>query len=620
MMKKIILLLVIPIFSLFAWEEIGPIGFSANRVLPDPTRPDSIYAIIGGGASERRLELVRTPDRGASWDSLGEYESAVLHPATAETVFASLGIGSFSDGVWRSNDFGRTFEFPPPDWLYLAKGAIYDPRDPSRLFAWGSTIDRSTDGGSSWEVVYSTIGTPDMYFTGVAVDPVYNHRVYAWDGMGRLFHSLDYGSSWRLLFTFTEHMSPNEIAVSPRDSCILYAACWCGFAFSRNCGFDWEYVDLDPQPSNCIFVQGGATEHIYIGGAYGALASEDEGMSWAPLGDDIPCAVFDIAQGPEPSGGQYLYVGTERFGAMRMPIGPSSEGPIVGPYSPLNGAWVSLDSFAIFVGLRDPDGIDEASLIFSVNDVEFDCSNPQLSLADSGMLFISEYTDGETLHLALERANDCLGNPSDMLPLEWTIYIDRSPAAMLYRHPDSADVVIGSDITAKFYIRDLGAGIDTSTFYAVFGSDTVRLSSMAAIFDADTFIIHLPTAGISPAPGETVSVEVGIADKATFAGPNSMLRRWFFSVSPTGLSEASLPSGLELSVHPNPFNSALTVETNLPVKIEIIDISGRSVAKLDYPGGVAHWQPDVSIRSGLYLLLIRTERGEVFTRKIFLLK
>jgi len=172
-MKKTLIFLVILVFPIMAqtWTRLGPENTSAYQIQPDPLSPDSVYGIVGNMTVDPpAVYFVRTPDCGASWDTLERYSGFTLHPETAETVFTVLGIGSFSDGVYRSDTYGAIFGFPPPIYLYMARCVAYDPVDPAYMFAGGSGIQRSTDGGRSWTSVYSSPGIFSI-IGGIVVDP-----------------------------------------------------------------------------------------------------------------------------------------------------------------------------------------------------------------------------------------------------------------------------------------------------------------------------------------------------------------------------------------------------------------------------------------------------------------
>jgi len=112
------------------------------------------------------------------------------------------------------------------------------------------------------------------------------------------------------------------------------------------------------------------------------------------------------------------------------------------------------------------------------------------------------------------------------------------------------------------------------------------------------------------------------------------------------------PGNFSLSAHPNPFNSAVKINIDLPsvetqdfasLQIEIFDLNGRMVAQLPSPsvplpggeGGYSFshwekvaegrmrafvWQPAPSLGSGVYLVRARADGGAAAVKRIIYLK
>jgi len=115
-------------------------------------------------------------------------------------------------------------------------------------------------------------------------------------------------------------------------------------------------------------------------------------------------------------------------------------------------------------------------------------------------------------------------------------------------------------------------------------------------------------------------------------------------IDPVNVHEIAKPEHYDISIHPNPFNSAVTISLSvIPAtssvipgstrnpEIEIFDINGRMVAEIPANGsesakplstnasGACRWQPDESLGSGVYL--VRAKIGdESVTKRIVYLK
>ena len=99
---------------------------------------------------------------------------------------------------------------------------------------------------------------------------------------------------------------------------------------------------------------------------------------------------------------------------------------------------------------------------------------------------------------------------------------------------------------------------------------------------------------------------------------------------------SSQPGDISLSVFPNPFNSAITVEfrgvgahrSGAPgqiARMKIFDINGRLVGNLPRPSSHSDegptplmWQPDKSLGSGVYLIRVNIGEEVVYGRVVYL--
>ncbi len=85
----------------------------------------------------------------------------------------------------------------------------------------------------------------------------------------------------------------------------------------------------------------------------------------------------------------------------------------------------------------------------------------------------------------------------------------------------------------------------------------------------------------------------------------------------TGVGENSafLPE-LSITAYPNPFNSAVMINTPKMANVEIFDIDGHMITELS--GGIKVWQPEVLIGSGIYLVRATVGRESVTKRIVYL--
>src|SRR5262245_2830163 len=158
------------LFQEMRWRMIGP--FRASRTKAGtgvPSQPNVFYiGVVNGG-------VWKTTDYGRTWDPTFDEQgpspvgAIAVAPSDPNIVYVGSGEGlqrpdlSVGDGIYKSTDAGKT-------WTHLGlrdgqqiPQIIIDPRDPNRLFVavlghpYGPNAERgifrSTDGGRTFEKV-----------------------------------------------------------------------------------------------------------------------------------------------------------------------------------------------------------------------------------------------------------------------------------------------------------------------------------------------------------------------------------------------------------------------------------------------------------------------------------
>ena len=268
------------LYSAMKWRLIGP--FRGGRVLAVTgvtSQPNTYYmgAVAGG--------VWKTTDGGITWDPLFDKQSVSSIGAIAvsesdpNVVYAGTGEAcirgniSFGDGVYRSNDGGKTWtNIGLKDSRHIGK-VIVHPTNPDTVFvaalghAYGANTERgifrTRDGGKNWEKV--------LYFddrTGgidIVFDPHNPHVLFAamWEGYRTpwmlnsggdkdgLYRSNDDGSTWKRV---EGHGMPEGplgrigVGVSGEDSNVVYALIEAkkgGLYRSGDGGENWALINED---------------------------------------------------------------------------------------------------------------------------------------------------------------------------------------------------------------------------------------------------------------------------------------------------------------------------------------------------------------------------------------
>ena len=181
-------------FSNLTWRSVGPLrGGRTRAVAGVADQPNVLYAgVVNGG-------VWKTNDYGRTWQPIfddqptGSIGAIAIAPSDPNIIYVGSGEGlqrpdlSVGDGIYKSTDAGRTWTH-----LGLRNGQqipqiAVDPRDPNRLYVavlghpYGPNeergIFRSTDGGRTFEKVLYK--DENTGGSDVEIDPAHPDTIYA---------------------------------------------------------------------------------------------------------------------------------------------------------------------------------------------------------------------------------------------------------------------------------------------------------------------------------------------------------------------------------------------------------------------------------------------------------
>ena len=349
---------------------------------------------------------------GLRWREIGPYRGgrtrAVSGVVQQPNVFY---IGSVDGGVWRSNDYGRTwhpiFDHEPTGSI----GAIaVAPSDPNIIYvgsgeglhrpdlATGDGMYKSTDGGQTWTRIGLT-GTQQI--ANVAVDPDNPNRVfvaalghpYGPNPQRGIFLSTNGGRTWTKVLYKNAYTGGSDVEIDPQNPNIVYASLW--------------------------QAQEAPWENGAFGGTDGGLfKSTDGGQTWTKLTNGLPknTQQVDIAIAPsnpsrlyatvaignpieifrsDDAGASWYRVTTDRRPALRIGGGDIPV-PKVDPRNPnvvytcSTVIWKSVDGGKTWTGLRGAPGGDDYQNLW------INPRHPRIMLAGSDQGAIVTVNGGET--------------------------------------------------------------------------------------------------------------------------------------------------------------------------------------------------------------------------------
>ncbi len=316
------------------WRMIGPFRGGRTRAATGvPSQPNVFYVgQVNGG-------VWRSDDYGRTWTPIFDRQSTqsigavAVAPSDPNIIYVASGEGlrrpdlSVGDGIYKSTDAGKT-------WTHLGlrdgqqiPALLVDPRDPNRLFA-------------------AVLGHP-----------------YGPNAERGIFRSTDGGQTWQKVLYRDENTGGSDIEMDPSNPAVLYAALW-----ESRLG-PWEDSNEYGGPAGGVFksADGGTTWRRLIKGlpedvvqTYVAIAPSDPRRLYASLATVHGSGIYR-----SDDGGENWYPATtdprpaKRIGGGDLPV------PKVDPknpdivYSASIVTWRSTDGGKTWTGIRGAPGGDD---------------------------------------------------------------------------------------------------------------------------------------------------------------------------------------------------------------------------------------------------------------------
>src|SRR4051812_7785997 len=259
------------------WRQIGPPRAGRARALAGvPSQPNVSYIGFDNGG------VWRSTDYGSTWEPLfddqptGSIGAIAVAPSDPNIIYVGSGAGiirpdlAVGDGVYKSTDAGRTWTHLGLRDSQMIAMIDVDPRDPNRLFV-------------------AALGHP-----------------YGPNEERGIFRSTDGGQTFTKVLYKDEYTSGNDVRIDPSDPMTVYATLWQQQqSFIEGQGF------------------GGAGTHMY--------KSIDGGSTWKPLTEGLP-QVIQANLAIAPSNTRVLYATIARVAEGGR--GGRGAQPGVGPGAP----------------------------------------------------------------------------------------------------------------------------------------------------------------------------------------------------------------------------------------------------------------------------------------------
>jgi photosystem II stability/assembly factor-like uncharacterized protein len=259
------------------------------------------------GAAAAWAQIPESAYQELHWRMAGPFRGGRTRAATGvpsqPNVFY---MGQVNGGVWKSDDYGRTWNpifdrestqsigaiavaASDPNVVYVASGEGLLRPDLSV----GNGIYKSTDAGRTWTHLNEKGGglTDGQQIPALAVDPRDANKVYAAvlghpfgpNAERGLYRSLDGGQSWQKMLGKDENTGASDVEIDPSNPDTVYASMW-------------EVRDGPWEDGNEFDGAGG-----------GLYKSTDGGATWRQLTNGLPQDLSQINVAVAPSHPRRLY-------------------------------------------------------------------------------------------------------------------------------------------------------------------------------------------------------------------------------------------------------------------------------------------------------------------------
>ncbi|USN53894.1 MAG: hypothetical protein H6760_01865 [Candidatus Nomurabacteria bacterium] len=269
----------------------------------------SIIALTGqsctifGPSKQADGGAFRSDDQGQTWEQkaiigtvdkkLVTIEKAnggifVFHPSDPDTIY----YGTRGNGLYRTEDAGERWQVTGRQDGNVIALAI-DPEEPEVLYAgYGPHIEKSFDGGITWDRVY-TESREQLVITSIVIEPNNADHIYASNTGGVILESLDRGQTWHVLHIFQSAV--NQLYMHPNDATILMAIVDKKYLQrSGDAGLTWTPLQENlmqfngANVVNALAFDTQQASRIYIATNYGLLRSNDLGSNWEAMQTLVP--------------------------------------------------------------------------------------------------------------------------------------------------------------------------------------------------------------------------------------------------------------------------------------------------------------------------------------------
>jgi photosystem II stability/assembly factor-like uncharacterized protein len=610
-------------WTIFDLTSVMPSGYGCTGLAVDPGAPQTLFAIGSEGISNGTVAT--STDGGATWQTaMGNLPTG--KPLNAITIFNGAVyicggqlFGGNVMGVYKSENYGTTWtnistSFPNK----VANDILINPADPDKMYVAteGDGIYYTVDGGATW--VFDTGGAGDNGSARKVIFQVeeYETIIGGFLSLGVCF-SGDGGANYVSVTEGIATLTMNDIEVDPNNPDVMLAS----FEAENSGGCylynneEWALVESLPATRfSAVDIGIDGTLYAWSNGpttvaAEGVYKSSDGGMTWENMGPNIG-SVFETQiwsmalSGTDPD---LIFIGGNNFGAngWASMIYRSDDG---------GENWDN-----VFMG-PDNDAFRFIHIVPTTNDMDVYAAYK----SESGGGFLKSINGGSNwlpindgIPAAAKWCGSIVSDPQNSDVLYGGVGGYGGVPGTIYKSEDAGSTWTGMGLSLANYSKITDIFIspdDSNVIYAASTQDGVYMTSDGTTWAAAND--GLPATNIS---GFSRAVDSGTGNKTFFASTATNSCFWTEVFVP---STTTIPERLSESIllAPNPVSDEVVI--NLKGKqtyiseVNVYNLNGQLLQHAAVDGSnITKMNMHLDVRSGLYLLLIRTNKGEV-TQKI----
>lgn len=298
------------------WATNGPYGGTVSEICFDRTKNNLVYVSAENGA------LFRSNNGGTSWKRMKAFPKSLkrtvlrIHPHDPGVLIAA------GSSVQASTDRGTSWNVvsaPFTDSEDAFSDLEFHPRIPKILYGVTSHhgVMASRDGGRTWTSKNAGLDLTLLSWDGkpqIEVDPVNGRRLYILLLSRKAYRSEDGGDTWKQIqdgLDFTVHVC--SLVLDPSRPRTIYASGDAGVFKTTDAGDHW--VKVFNQPVFCLSLDPTNTQTLFAAGWGRAHKTRDGGATWSELPDGRAMDALAIAVHPKRS--STVFVGAHSRGVFR---------------------------------------------------------------------------------------------------------------------------------------------------------------------------------------------------------------------------------------------------------------------------------------------------------------